>query len=70
MSFIQRELDQIGVALRKTQEVGAYDRLYAAQQALSWALDPSGFKAPYAAIMGTLEGLEDCSAHIHHDHYE
>ena len=29
-----------------------YEKLYAAQQALSWALDPTGFKAPYDVITG------------------
>lgn len=61
MSFIQRELDRIGEALRTDPDAADYDRLYAAQQALSWASDPQGFKSPFAAIKGTQEGAEDCS---------
>lgn len=65
MSFIQRELDRIGKALREEPQVNDYDRLYAAQQALSWATDPEGFASPMKHIMGTREGLEDCSAGPH-----
>lgn len=43
--FVQRELDKIAVALRADGVAPeCYGRLYAAQQALSWALEPSGFK--------------------------
>jgi hypothetical protein len=62
MSFIQRELDRLGAALRENPQGNDYDRLYAAQQALSWASDPSGFASPMKCIKGTQEGLEDCSA--------
>jgi len=30
----------------------AYVQLHAAQQALAWALDPTGYKSPYNAIRG------------------
>lgn len=60
MSFIHRELDRIGDALRADPESNDYDRLYAAQQALSWATDPEGFKSPFGLIMGTQEAKEDC----------
>ena len=60
MSFIQRELDRIGVALRETPQGNDYDLLYAAQQALSWATDPDGFASPMKQIRGTQEGTEDC----------
>jgi hypothetical protein len=50
MSFIQRELDRIGNALRQTQPSPGYAELYAAQQALMWALEPNGFKPPYDMI--------------------
>ena len=65
MSFIQRELDRIGRALRGPLEGDEYDRLYAAQQALSWAADPVMFRAPYASVMGIQEGLGDYSAPVH-----
>ena len=57
MSFIQRELDKISVALAGGS--GPQPELYAAQQALSWALEPSGFKSPYELLKGIREGSED-----------
>jgi len=65
MGFIQRELDRIADALRRHPDAGKYDCLYAAQQALSWAIEPSGFAAPYDSIMGIREGSEDCPVSIH-----
>ena len=67
---IQVELDRVSRRLR--QEVGAaglYCQLYAAQQALSWALDPELAAAPFDAIVsgkvqsltGTQASSEDCS---------
>lgn len=50
MSFIQRELDRIAEELRKNPNGEHYAELYAAQQALSWALEPGGFRGPYAMI--------------------
>ena len=51
---MQRELDRIAAALlMETTNQECYARLYAAQQALSWALEPEGFKSPYDTIMGT-----------------
>ena len=52
IGFVQRELDRIAVALREAPSPECYARLYAAQQALSWALEPTGFKSPYDAITG------------------
>jgi hypothetical protein len=63
MSFVQRELDQIGRALRVPQTPDNYARLYAAQQALAWAMEPNGFASPTASI-GIRDipgGSEDCS---------
>ena len=62
MGFIQRELDRIAIALRRAPSPECYARLYAAQQALSWALEPRGFKSPYEAITGTQGDSEDCPA--------
>jgi hypothetical protein len=62
MSFVQRELNRIQGAL--TLHPQRHAELYAAQQALAWALEPTGIKPPSDAIvMGTLEDSEDCSAH-------
>lgn len=65
MSFIARELDRIASALRQSPPTEHYRELYAAQQALSWALDPSNFRKPYETVTGTQEGLEGCSAPSH-----
>ncbi len=61
MSFVQRELDRISKALREQPTAKNYDELYAAQQALSWALDPEGAKRPMAFLRGIQEGSEGCS---------
>lgn len=50
MSFIQRELDRIGEALRADPGAPNYDRLYAAQQALAWVLEPEGFMPPLQMV--------------------
>ena len=63
MSFVQTELDRIGNAIRHSNPVPHYDELYAAQQALLWALEPETFKAPYdllVPVSGILQGSEDC----------
>ncbi len=59
MSFIQRDLDRIGNALRDNPDANDYDRLYVAQQALAWATDPEGFKSPMGVIRGIQEAKED-----------
>ena len=70
---IQSELDRVSERLR--QEMGAaglYCQLYAAQQALSWALNPEGAAAPFDVIVGgkvqplTREKkLDDLRSHIY-----
>lgn len=63
MSFIQREIERLNAAI--IPDTPKQDGLYAAQQALAWALEPSGIKSPYEMIMGIQEGSEDCSGHLH-----
>jgi hypothetical protein len=64
MSLIQREIDRIGETIRHSDPVPHYDELYAAQQALLWALEPETFKAPYdllVPVSGDIpQGSEDC----------
>ena len=60
--FIERELERIGKALHEPRFADQYDQLYAARQALSWALEPDGFKRPYDMLTGTPADSEDCSA--------
>jgi hypothetical protein len=62
MGFIERELERIAAALRDPERKAEHRELYAAQQALSWAIEPEGFRCPYETITGTLEGLKGCSA--------
>lgn len=61
MSFIQRELDKINEAIRFILNSDEHDeqrdkksdlnRLYAAQQTLSWALEPTVICSPFNTIM-------------------
>ena len=60
MGFVERELDRIAAALRSDPDANDYDRLYVAQQALSWATDPEGFKSPMKMIRGIQEDSGDC----------
>lgn len=65
MSFVKRELDRIQVALIEEEDETVKLELHAAQQALAWSQEPTGFKSPYAMIKGTQEGSVDCSARNH-----
>jgi hypothetical protein len=64
IGFIARELERIRAAVRERQATNShsteYRELYAAQQALAWALEPNGFRAPYDTILDTLPDSEDC----------
>ena len=61
MSFVQRELDRIGDALRQPRPNNRYAELYAVQQALTWALDPTEYKPPFDLLVtSTPVGSEDC----------
>lgn len=62
-SFVARELDRISTRLRETSKgTKEHDRLYTVQQALAWALEPTGFMSPYDLIVGIQEGSADCRA--------
>lgn len=62
---IENELERIAVGLRGSIPPDRQTQLYAAQQALSWALEPDGFRRPYDTIMDIQEDLEGCSAPSH-----
>jgi hypothetical protein len=73
MGVIQRELDRLEVALREPQTESRYCQLYAAQQALAWALDPTGFAAPYDTIqrgrvLPLTDTQEDSVGYLEHSH--
>lgn len=60
--FVDRELHRIAVALRaEGTSPECYDRLYAAQQALSWATDPSGYRSPFDWATGIPVEPAGCS---------
>jgi hypothetical protein len=63
MSFVKREADKIRASILENHP--RKEELYAAQQALEWALEPSGIASPYAMITGIQANLEDCLAHRH-----
>ena len=65
MSFVQRELDKINAEIVKGTTPQRHAELYAAQQALAWAIEPAGIKSPYNQVMGIREGSEDCSGSPH-----
>jgi len=73
MGFIQRELDRLAIEMKAPVNSEKFGQLYAAQQALSWALEPSNLAAPCevirsgraSRISGTPEGSEGCLAHHH-----
>lgn len=69
MSFITRELDRISARLRNVAlPKSEHEQLYAAQQALSWALEPNGFRSPYDTItMDIPEGSEGCPSSSYRD---
>ena len=64
MGFVERELERIAVALREPRSAEEYAQLYAAQQALSWATEPTGFASPFDMLVsgGTPAEPADCSA--------
>ena len=61
MGFVERELQKINTALVATPAGALYDRLYVAQQALAWAIEPGGAKSPYNFLMGSYGVPEGCS---------
>jgi hypothetical protein len=65
MSFIQRELNRISIALREPCSADVYDRLYAAQNALAWALEPNVIAAPFSVITHKGEDLIGCLSSSH-----
>jgi hypothetical protein len=46
MGFVERELEKLGIALDTGAANPRYPEIYAAQMALSYALDPTQFTCP------------------------
>jgi hypothetical protein len=60
---IQDELERIERALRDPQTDERYCQLYAAQQALAWAMNQGGYASPFATIQrGRVMALIDTPA--------
>jgi len=65
MSFVSRELNRIQAILSATPKPERYTELYAAQQALAWALEPTGFQSPVSFVLDTREDEAGCSPDIY-----
>lgn len=65
MGFIERELEKLHSAMVAGIGDPRWPELYAAQQALSWALDPKSFRAPFDYLKNIPAGSGDCSVDIH-----
>ncbi len=64
MSFVQRELERLGHALSASPQGDHYAELYAAQQALAWALEPAVIQSPSRLLTSSEVGEADCWADI------
>ena len=53
LGFIEREIRKISSLQSQEKDPETSKRLYACRQALSWAIDPSGFKSPCDWATGT-----------------
>lgn len=62
MTYIQRELDRLERALDAGVGNPRYYEIYAARQALAWAVDPGAARSPYGYLMNTFSGSKDCLA--------
>jgi hypothetical protein len=56
MTFIQLELARLDDALADGVGNPRYAEIYAARQALAWALDPGSARPPMAYLTGTPSG--------------
>ena len=62
ISSIEREMERMSRALCANPGSDRHAELYAAQQALAWALDPNAAQSPHSFVMGSGAGSEGCSA--------
>ena len=65
MDHVHAELRRIRARLL-APEPNEHAGLYAAQQALNWALNPSQYAPPFRTVTGILEEPEGCCAGIDH----
>lgn len=63
LGHVRAELDRLQFALHREPPISdRRGQLYAAQQALAWALDPGGIMSPLALIERNAGGSADCWA--------
>lgn len=63
---IEDECEKIRLKLLETKDTAMYNQLYAARQALMWALNPKVANSPYKMIMRDILGDSgDCPVSIH-----
>ena len=60
--IIEAELARIEARLAAYPAPFEHAGLFAAQQALQWAMKPEAFASPYDAVTGRRPGSEDCLA--------
>ena len=69
MRFIKHELDRLHGVLTSDNPPERYAELYAAQQALMWALDSETFKAPHDMLV-TCSQADSKDCQVESDHSE
>jgi hypothetical protein len=66
MSFVQREIERLRNEMISNPKNARYPELYAAQQALAWSLEPTGFSSPFDMITTDIRvNSEDYRAEPH-----
>jgi hypothetical protein len=65
MEHVHAELRRISARLAAYPDPFEHAGLYAAQQALAWAMQPEAFASPVATVLGSEEGSGDCWAESH-----
>lgn len=65
MGFVAREMDRLSRALSAHPDDPRRPELYAARQALAWALEPTSALAPTTYFTSSAEGAAGCSAVCH-----
>ena len=65
MEHVHAEVARIAARLAAYPDPFHHAGLYAAQQALSWALQPDDFASPLNTVLGISEAAGDCSAGSH-----
>jgi len=64
--LVQKEIDKMHNELLAHKESDEkYQLLYAARQALVWAIEPIGYKSPYNMIMGIQGEQANCLSFPH-----